>query len=236
MRPLHQIETYSVWILQLTWTLKAGTGFQALSLSAGVFVCELSICLEIDQSPRFTRRVMSFETVFFVPVWTGGSILSSLSTFLVTCSFILRDCTDLVPTLYHCTLKTLHGEVQGHPASSGRDLMVFSKWPVLRISHLCHCHCFSMKYHVAGKFSCDVLSCQCHGFGFLIFFRTHVLPVENISAVCAELFRCLEVLFQSSCNVNHARKVHDTSLRNIISTLTSARHAVYCILARALFA
>ena len=31
--------------------------------------------------------------------------MSSLSTFLVTCSFILRDCTDFVPTLYHCTLK-----------------------------------------------------------------------------------------------------------------------------------
>ena len=47
----------------VTWILKAGNGFPALSLSAVVFLCELSICMGIDQSPKFTRRVMSFQTV-----------------------------------------------------------------------------------------------------------------------------------------------------------------------------
>ena len=87
---------YSVWVLQLTWILEAGTGFPALSLSAVVFVCELSICMEIDQSPRFTRRVMSFQTVVLSRYGLEGPFCPP--------SALHRPCTDLV-SLYPLKIK-----------------------------------------------------------------------------------------------------------------------------------
>ena len=74
----------------------AGAVFSGLPSSTVVFVCELTICMEIDQSPRFTRRVMNFSNSCFVPVWIGGSISFSLSTSPITVFYLLRDCTDFV--------------------------------------------------------------------------------------------------------------------------------------------
>ena len=89
-------ENSSVWILSadvdLEWRVRV---FPALPSSTEVFVCELAICMEIDQSPRFTTHVMNCQQLF-CPVWIGGSISSSLSTFLITVFYLLRDCTDLV--------------------------------------------------------------------------------------------------------------------------------------------
>ena len=70
--------------------------FPGLPSSTVVFVCELTICMEIDQSARLTRRVMNFQIAVFVAVWIGGSMSSSLSTSPITVFYLLRDCTDLV--------------------------------------------------------------------------------------------------------------------------------------------
>ena len=54
------------------------TFFPALPSSTEVFVCELLICMEIDQSPRFTRRVMNFQSLFYPGMdWEDPYRLSS---------------------------------------------------------------------------------------------------------------------------------------------------------------
>ena len=88
---------YSVWILQLMWILKGV--FQIFSLFAAMFVCELSICMEIDQSPRFTRRVVSFQTVVLSQYGLEDPF-SLLSAHF--CHFFQPFAT--APSLYHCTL------------------------------------------------------------------------------------------------------------------------------------
>ena len=87
---------YSVWFPQLVDLEGRVRFFPALPTSKIVFVCELTICMEIDQSPRFTR-------LRDVPVWIGGSISSFLSTSQITC-FIFA--TALI--LDHINVKKKH--------------------------------------------------------------------------------------------------------------------------------
>ena len=67
------------------------------------FVCELSICMEIDPSPRFTRRVMSFRTVVLSRYGLEDPFSLPSAQFCHVFFFLKPFST--APTLYHCPLK-----------------------------------------------------------------------------------------------------------------------------------
>ena len=80
---------------------RAGMVFQALPSSTVVSVSDLTICMEIDLSPRFTRLRDVLSNSCFESVSIGGSMSSSLSTSLITCFIFFAT----APTLYHCLLQ-----------------------------------------------------------------------------------------------------------------------------------
>ena len=78
------------------WISRAGAVCLALPSSTVVFVCELTICMEIDQSLRFTRRVMNFQVAVLSLYGLEDPHRLPLAHPPITVFHLLRDCTEFV--------------------------------------------------------------------------------------------------------------------------------------------